>query len=1330
MGWRKMGKDLTTLPEGFVIDNDLPEGFVLDEPDMSNVDTFDDETKAKMDNSLFYSSISDKDPNDVFDYTDEINEQVHGNPSNVAAQKKNVNQLGYFGKIKESASRGHQQYAADIAIYTAIESGDKAEIDKAIALKKKMIQNEQLNPIEGNWLSKITFAGANTAGQIVDSMKAGGKGGIVAGSIGAGVGAIVSLAVPTVGEEAPAVGAGAVAGLKVGARFGFASGSAIAEFRQGVGEMYFNMIEDGTNPEVAEIVAKIGGIPYAIIGQAQMSQLLPGQKKQVLKQLEKKILPIVLDFGKRYVKTYGGEVGEEVLQKLTTDMSETVAKVMSGQDIKFDKKFFKEELNSLLSEGKGAAEGMLLVSIPGAAIDTSVATKAQSDTKIQIQQEAMKEQVAEQGGEEIPDITEEEFVRVLGLPEASTINEENQGGQTPTEVVSQGEGQVAQEIKPESKAVESKEEIKPDKYYDYTLEEKANELLDKPSENDQLELYHKHINDTFDTIKSEISKRQDIEELTFTQGSGSSFYGTIYNKEGETVSFRISNHAGVYGGYDIGLNANDSIKTNLELIIDKVNEEWGVQSPSGPSPVKETPVSASKTQEVSNVDTLQERDILGGEDPIQVLRQNLKKAKELVPQIEAEQEVTKKERFQKMKDVAQELINKQGLTPSQALNIARIQLSGEQTTYQGRYESIRDRLEQSSPGTVKALELTVWQSSELQLMDKDNLIRALNKLIDGHYLQEGEIKKIRSFFGNTLGDIAETRRINVPWYEQIVDIYRAGLLTGIKTWGPLGINMLSNFTHAITETTSDIVAAGVDNLVALKTGERTIAATLRGEITGFKKGIGEFFKYMKTGIDSRVIDKKYDWSERSYGNGKWAKLRQGYVNSIFHILGAEDILCYYAAEGRSYYNQALADGMNNGLSGKELDAYADKLAVNPTEKMIEIGMRDAEQAVFMNKTDLGDIAAKLQGVSVIGKIVVPFSRTPSAVAMQIVNYTPVGTAKEIIQQIHRGKFDQRKFSQAFGRSVVGTAALVIGGELLKTGLMTLGYPKGERERKLWEVEGRKPFSIKVGNKYRSIYILGPVGNVLLVGGYFQQAYQETGSPTEAMTVALAGGAKSIAEATFLRGLNQALSAVSEPETSWNRWFSDMAGSMVPTIAADFARAIDTTERRAEGPVAKIANRLPGLRQLLQPKLDIFGQDLPRYGGNPLEVMIDPTRPVKINQDIVVDELRRLWDVNVKVSPTLLGDRMGYDVLTDEENTLLWRRAGHYTYSGLFSMMMSSDYKTETDEEKGKMIEELVKNAKDLARAEIVMSKMSEGYTETELRKDGLLTNDVKKLLGD
>jgi hypothetical protein len=142
-------------------------------------------------------------------------------------------------------------------------------------------------------------------------------------------------------------------------------------------------------------------------------------------------------------------------------------------------------------------------------------------------------------------------------------------------------------------------------------------------------------------------------------------------------------------------------------------------------------------------------------------------------------------------------------------------------------------------------------------------------------------------------------------------------------------------------------------------------------------------------------------------------------------------------------------------------------------------------------------------------------------------------------------------------------------------------------------------------------------------------------------------------------------------------------------------------------------------------LNVFGQDLPRYGGNPLEVMIDPTRPVKIREDVVVDELRRLWDKDVRVSPTMLGNKGGYDILTDHENTVLWRRAGELTYIGIYELIQGPYYKGLSDERRGREIEKEVQEAKNIARAEAAVAKMETGTSLEKLKESKLVTQDVE-----
>ena len=564
--------------------------------------------------------------------------------------------------------------------------------------------------------------------------------------------------------------------------------------------------------------------------------------------------------------------------------------------------------------------------------------------------------------------------------------------------------------------------------------------------------------------------------------------------------------------------------------------------------------------------------------------------------------------------------------------------------------------------------------------------------------------------------------------EKLITVWRAGLLTGIKT---SGLNTFSNVVHGVTETIKDIPAVGVDSIASLFTKERTVVFTTSRAAKGFAEGIRKGYLYFRTGYSERDVGSKLDYKRVNMGKGGFARGMQAYEEIVFRILGAEDQPFYYGAKARSIVGQAYAIAKSEGLKGKARESRVAELIDSPTDAMIGYAILDAETAVFQNRTVLGDIARAIQVKAKGTQLVIPFSRTPSAIAMQIVNYGPLGAIRNIVKNAK--EWDQRKFSQEMGRAVLGTGFLVLGAELFAAGLMTLGRPKNEREKKLWELEGRSPNSILIGGKWRQAQVLGPAGLVLIIGGYFAMGLDEEGSPTKAIATALAGGAKSFSEQTFLRGLNTTLDSITNPERSWDYWVTGLAGSVVPTMFADIARASDGVERQSRGPVKRIFSRIPVLRQtLLEPRINVFGQDLPRYGGNAIEVMIDPTRPTKFNHDVVVDELRRLWDAGHRAAPTMLGPYAGYGALTPQQNTALWRRAGEYTYINLYETLHHKDYERVDDELKAKLLIRQADKGKLQARVEMTYQLIQhlprEQWTERleELREGGLVNDEVER----
>ena len=385
--------------------------------------------------------------------------------------------------------------------------------------------------------------------------------------------------------------------------------------------------------------------------------------------------------------------------------------------------------------------------------------------------------------------------------------------------------------------------------------------------------------------------------------------------------------------------------------------------------------------------------------------------------------------------------------------------------------------------------------------------------------------------------------------------------------------------------------------------------------------------------------------------------------------------------------------------------------------------------MIQNKTKLGEAAKKIQEIPVVGELAVPFSTTPSAVAMQIINYSPFGVMKEIFKQVRRRKFNQREFSHATGRSLISVAVLALGNELYKKGMIALDRPVGEKEQKLWELEGKKANSVLLDGKWRSPIVLGPAGILLLIGGHFRQAYKDTGSFTSAIQKALWGSAKTFTEQTFMVGTNAMMNALNDPERYGEDYLAKLVSSAIPTLASDIARASDPLERQAVGFGQRLKARIPGFRQTLEPQIDVLGQEIKTI-GNPLEVLIDPTRPSSVKSTPVIYELRRLTDIDFKVSPTLLGDKRGFKSLTQKQNTKLWKRAGEITNYKLGKLFETREYQELPDDEKEKEVEDFISKSKRNARAELTV-ELTQGLTEenlikelSRLKKDKFLTREV------
>jgi len=617
------------------------------------------------------------------------------------------------------------------------------------------------------------------------------------------------------------------------------------------------------------------------------------------------------------------------------------------------------------------------------------------------------------------------------------------------------------------------------------------------------------------------------------------------------------------------------------------------------------------------------------------------------------------------------------------------------------------------------------------------------------------------------------KRIPSTNLKKFVTLWRAGLLTGLKT---TGLNIASNTSHFVTEVLKDIPGAAWDRVAKLVTGKRALGFGAKGTGRGFVEGAKKGWDYLKGGIDERNIGDKLDYSKVNYDHEIFNK----YTDFVFRAMGSTDQPFYYGAYARSMFEQAVTAGKNNGLKGDELIKYAEDMVQKPTDAMVKYAITDATTAVFQHNTAFAQWVSGIQKSHPAMEFLLPFAKTPSNVAMQIINYAPTGFIKPVgrvvsaLWKANKGRtkgalklgpddiesmadaekalFDQRLFSQEMGRATLGTAFLTLGYQLAKEGLVSASYPVGdERTQELNKVEGRKANAILINGKWRSPLVLGPAGIVIMMGAHYQGAVETEGSPTDAYLKTAGGVWRSFLEQTFLTSINAGVQAMSDPDRFLPTYVANMTASAVPTLVSDVGRAIDPYERRAstntfgDEVLQKLQLRIPFLRELVPKDVDVLGRTRESV-GNVLEILMDPSRPSPATPTAVSSEIRRLQELSVtakdeemrqayrKAMPLRPGDKNGYESFDQKQNRALWKIYGESLNKKLEILFSAPGYQALDDEMKAKGIEYVAQSTSREARALMVADSIR-GLSGQELankliehRDSGVLTEDVWALM--
>jgi len=607
--------------------------------------------------------------------------------------------------------------------------------------------------------------------------------------------------------------------------------------------------------------------------------------------------------------------------------------------------------------------------------------------------------------------------------------------------------------------------------------------------------------------------------------------------------------------------------------------------------------------------------------------------------------------------------------------------------------------------------------------------------------RDPEVRAAAQQMARTLRDLHKD-----GWLKFLLSARAAGLLTAPGTHIR---NLSSNLAYQVFNEASRPLGWVADSLVRMHpkaTGERAVqgidaAAIRKASHDGAVKGWEEAKRIMKTGeapdegtplwdfhkelnakhlFENRPVLKHLAWTNDA-------------INTVFRSLKAGDRFFK-----RSAFRRSLEEQMATS-----------KVKV-PTEEMMIQAWADADFLTFNNQNQaakaLGNATSWARKQGLAGKtgaavidFFLPFKNTPANVWMRgfeaMGGGLVTGPVKLFMSEAKLTAAQQRAISMEIGRGATGAGIVLMGMIMYQNGTATGMHPQDERgEREMARAAGKQDGAIKIGGRWVSINGLSPLANLLNVGATLGRKYGEWTdfftNPDEALAIFTA----TVKDQPMLRGAQDLIEAV-QGSNKAPSLVAGAAGSMIPSIVSAVGQASDDVMRDARGGnIAEragkgVANRVPGLRQTLPPRLDAVGRPVPqdRIGalfGFPTTVEDD--RPalremsrVKVSmspQQQRKGETTKAYEQRMKIARDK--GELPPERLPDEPREAFETRAratGEATLRRVERMMNEPQYKSLTDDEKQQRIEAAIRRIRSRASRE-ARSPQYQGMTPEQQEK--------------
>lgn len=552
-------------------------------------------------------------------------------------------------------------------------------------------------------------------------------------------------------------------------------------------------------------------------------------------------------------------------------------------------------------------------------------------------------------------------------------------------------------------------------------------------------------------------------------------------------------------------------------------------------------------------------------------------------------------------------------------------------------------------------------------------------------------------------------KMPVSFKNKVLAVRRIAMLLNPKT--VISRNAGGNVVFGLLEDIKDAPGTLIDIAVSKKTGIRTTSynplATTKAELSGMKKGITEWARDIKEGVDTSPTE-----HEMPRSTALKSKLGAGVEKALYNLLALGDRPFFEGA-----YAKRIDEFKRLGLDYTSADAQVEATAY-------------ALERVFQNDSALAQKAMQLrESLGILGDIAIPFAQTPANIFDKLADYSPYGFVRAIKKagSIGDSAWSQKQFVDTLSRSITGTGLITLGAVLAANGLITGGEKDEEDEAVTYQkkISGWQPYSIVVGDKSYTYDWANPVGTLLALGA---DASQSKSAKEHISAIAMAGlkaGINTMFNQSYMEGLSE-IFGQDDIASGFETMLIGLPSSFTPTAFQQMARIIDPIARDTydtdpfKRSWNKVKAKLPWASATLPAKVSASGQETTNFQGsipaNVFESFISPGYIGETQRTKVDEEVTRLYDItgDASVLPewseyTSKGDlSFTVDGIKYTMNASEWEKyqktRGQEAYKTIAAVIARKEYKSLSDAEKAELVTDALEAATRAARRETLKAR--------------------------